>query len=42
MLINNNIIILFYFIMVKSAFPTRVSKVRPSGVLWKFFASSIV
>ena len=42
MLINNNIIILFCFIMVKFAFPTEVSEVRPSGVLWKFFASSII
>ena len=42
MLINNNIIILFCFITVKSILLIGISKLRPFGKLWKFLASSII
>ena len=37
---NNNIIILFCFTKVKSVLLTGFSELRPSGILWKIFASS--
>ena len=42
MLINNNIIILFCFIIVKSVLLTRIFELRPLGILWKFLVSSII
>ena len=42
MLINNIIITLFFFIIVKSVLLIGVSELRPSGILWKFLVASII